>query len=104
MGKQADGANPGNTGNYITGLDNKTWNPGNVVSGRAATEDQLKQALANQTATGLKFDANVGGVQTSKLGSTESYKAKVKLLIVIIAVKNIKTFIKQDAATGNTTN
>ena len=44
MGKQADGANPANTGNYVTGLDNKTWNAGNVVSGRAATEDQLKQA------------------------------------------------------------
>ena len=44
MGKQADGANPGNTGNYVSGLDNKDWdiqNP-NMVSGRAATEDQLK--------------------------------------------------------------
>ena len=28
-------------GNYVTGLDNKTWN-GTAVSGRAATEDQLK--------------------------------------------------------------
>ena len=44
MGKQEDGANPGNTGNYVSGLDNKDWdiqNP-NMVSGRAATEDQLK--------------------------------------------------------------
>ena len=44
MGKQADGVNPGNTGNYVSGLDNKDWdiqNP-NMVSGRAATEDQLK--------------------------------------------------------------
>ena len=31
----------GVTGNYVTGLDNKTWN-GTAVSGRAATEDQLK--------------------------------------------------------------
>ena len=31
----------GMTGNYVTGLDNKTWN-GTAVSGRAATEDQLK--------------------------------------------------------------
>ena len=103
MGKQADGANPGNTGNYITGLDNKTWDPGNVVSGRAATEDQLKQALANQTATGLKFDANVGGVQTSKLGSTVIVKGEGKGADTDYSGENIKTFIKQDAATGNTT-
>ena len=103
MGKQADGANPGNTGNYITGLDNKTWDPGNVVSGRAATEDQLKQALANQTATGLKFDANVGGVQTSKLGSTVIVQGEGKAADTDYSGENIKTFIKQDAVTGNTT-
>ena len=103
MGKQADGANPGNTGNYITGLDNKTWDPGNVVSGRAATEDQLKQALANQTETGLKFDANVGGVQTSKLGSTVIVQGEGKAADSDYSGENIKTFIKQDAATGNTT-
>ena len=103
MGKQADGANPGNTGNYITGLDNKTWDPGNVVSGRAATEDQLKQALANQTATGLKFDANVGGVKTNKLGSTVIVKGEGKAADTDYSGENIKTFIKQDAVTGNTT-
>ena len=44
MGKQEDGANPGNTGNYVTGLDNTAWDIQNpsMVSGRAATEDQLK--------------------------------------------------------------
>ena len=46
VGKQevtkADGTKE--TGNYVTGLDNKTWNPNDpkAVSGRAATEDQLK--------------------------------------------------------------
>ena len=41
MGSQTSG---GTTGNYATGLDNKTWNVTNptAVSGRAATEDQLK--------------------------------------------------------------
>ena len=29
------------TGNYITNLDNRTWDPTNIVEGRAATEDQL---------------------------------------------------------------
>ena len=38
IGTQVSG---GVTGNYVTGLDNKTWN-GTAVSGRAATEDQLK--------------------------------------------------------------
>ena len=103
MGKQSDGATPGNTGNYITGLDNKTWNAGNVVSGRAATEDQLKQALAGQTDTGLKFNANVGGVQTNKLGSTVTVQGEGKAADTDYSGDNIKTFIKQDAATGNTT-
>ena len=41
MGSQTSG---GTTGNYVTGLDNKTWNiqNPNIVSGRGATEDQLK--------------------------------------------------------------
>ena len=103
MGKQSDGATPANTGNYVTGLDNKTWNAGNVVSGRAATEDQLKQALAGQTDTGLKFNANVGGVQTNKLGSTITVQGEGKAADTDYSGDNIKTFIKQDAATGNTT-
>ncbi|MCB6805033.1 YadA-like family protein [Veillonella parvula] len=103
MGKQSDGANPANTGNYITGLDNKTWDAGNVVSGRAATEDQLKQALAGQTDTGLKFNANVGGVQTNKLGSTITVQGEGNAADTDYSGDNIKTFIKQDAATGNTT-
>ena len=31
-------------GSFVTGLSNKTWTPGNYVTGRAATEDQLEQA------------------------------------------------------------
>ncbi|MDU2854292.1 MAG: adhesin, partial [Veillonella sp.] len=44
MGKQSDGVTPANTGNYVTGLDNKAWSIDNptIASGRAATEDQLK--------------------------------------------------------------
>ena len=102
MGKQADGATPANTGNYVTGLDNKTWDAGKVVSGRAATEDQLKQALAGQTDTGLKFNANVGGVQTNKLGSTITVKGEGKADDADYSGENIKTFINQDND-GNTT-
>ena len=46
MGGQtvANAAGANETGNYVTGLDNKTWNIQNlnIVSGRGATEDQLK--------------------------------------------------------------
>ena len=102
MGKQSDGATPANTGNYVTGLDNKTWDAGKVVSGRAATEDQLKQALAGQTDTGLKFNANVGGVQTNKLGSTITVQGEGKADDADYSGENIKTFINQDND-GNTT-
>ena len=102
MGKQSDGATPANTGNYVTGLDNKTWDVGKVVSGRAATEDQLKQALAGQTDTGLKFNANVGGVKTNKLGSTITVQGEGKADDADYSGENIKTFINQDND-GNTT-
>ena len=46
MGSQtvANAAGANESGNYVTGLDNKTWNiqNPNIVSGRGATEDQLK--------------------------------------------------------------
>ena len=32
------------SGTIVTGLSNTTWTPGNYVSGRAATEDELEQA------------------------------------------------------------
>lgn len=32
------------SGNFVTGLSNRTWTPGNYMTGRAATEDQLEQA------------------------------------------------------------
>ena len=90
------------TGNYVTGLDNKTWNPDKIVSGRAATEDQVKDAIATQTAMGLKFDANVGGVKTNKLGSTVLVKGEGTAADNDYSGENIKTFITQDND-GNTT-
>ena len=57
MGSQTSG---GTTGNYVTGLDNRTWNVTNptAVSGRAATEDQLKtvtEAINNQSAAATDY-------------------------------------------------
>ena len=97
---KADGTKE--TGNYVTGLDNKTWDADNIVTGRAATEDQLKDALANQSNAGLKFDANVGGTKTNKLGSTVIVKGEGTDADANYSGENIKTFIDQDA-TGNTT-
>ena len=98
---KADGTKE--TGNYVTGLDNKTWDADNIVTGRAATEDQLKNALANQSNAGLKFDANVGGTKTNKLGSTVIVKGEGNEADANYSGENIKTFIKQDNTTGNTT-
>ena len=104
MGGQTvtNAAGDNETGNYVTGLDNKTWNPDKIVSGRAATEDQVKDAIAAQTATGLKFDANVGGVQTNKLGSKITIKGEGTGSDNDYSGENLKTFITQDPA-GNTT-
>ena len=167
MGGQtvANAAGANETGNYVTGLDNKTWNiqNPNVVSGRGATEDQLKVVSdevkkqganatdyrlvqnassadgsytvdtngdidltvedknhAGQKETvklkdiasksklddvinkGLQFDANVGGVQTNKLGSKITVKGEGTAADTDYSGENLKTFITQDPA-GNTT-
>lgn len=69
------------TGDYLTGLDNTTWN-GNPVSGRAATEDQLKQvsdSLSDGTKAtggfGLTADSGDASVKQS-LGNTIKITAK----------------------------
>ena len=104
VGKQevtkADGTKE--TGNYVTGLDNKTWDADNIVTGRAATEDQLKEALSSQANAGLKFDANVGGVKTNTLGSTVIIKGEGTDVDANYSGENIRTFIEQDKS-GNTT-
>ncbi|WP_415944166.1 ESPR-type extended signal peptide-containing protein [Megasphaera elsdenii] len=41
------------TNTYLTGLTNKTWDPNNITSGRAATEDQL-QTMSNTVNAGWK--------------------------------------------------
>ena len=97
---KADGTKE--TGNYVTGLDNKTWDADNIVTGRAATEDQLKEALSSQANAGLKFDANVGGTKTNKLGSTVIVKGEGTAADAKYSGENIKTFIDQDKS-GNTT-
>ena len=51
---------------------------------------------------GLQFDANVGGVQTNKLGSKITVKGEGTAADTDYSGENLKTFITQDPA-GNTT-
>ncbi|MCA4789936.1 YadA-like family protein, partial [Acinetobacter towneri] len=46
----------------VNGLTNTTWNPGDIVSGQAATEDQLKQVADNaaQAAAAAKSTVTAG--------------------------------------------
>ncbi|MDU3564757.1 MAG: YadA-like family protein [Veillonella sp.] len=72
------------TNKYVTGLGNTTWD-GNAVSGRAATEDQLKavaDAAASQTwqITADKDEAT-SGIQTgTKKDAKVGKDAKVKMI------------------------
>ena len=77
------------TNNHVTGLANTTWD-GNAVSGRAATEDQLKvvaDAAANQTwqITADK-DAATSGKQT---GTKTNAKVGKDAKVTMIAGENI---------------
>ena len=62
----------GSTGT-VTGLTNKAWDPNNITSGRAATEDQIKSAVAN-----AGWDAAVGsegsGVNSTPTATAEKIK------------------------------
>ena len=55
-------------GGYVTGLENKTWDLKNptIVSGRAATEDQLK-AVSDGFNNTVKLTGNTGVTGTQKL-------------------------------------
>ena len=103
----------------VTGLTNKTWDPNNIASGRAATEDQVKSAVENAgwnatigtegsginstptaTAEKVKNDETVtfkagNNMMVSQAGKTISYAVNPEL-------KDMKSATFKDAA-GNTT-
>ena len=103
----------------VTGLTNKTWDPNNIASGRAATEDQVKSAVENagwnatigtegsginSTPTAIaekvKTDETVtfkagNNMMVSQAGKTISYAVNSEL-------KDMKSATFKDAA-GNTT-
>ena len=103
----------------VTGLTNKTWDPNNIASGRAATEDQVKSAIENAgwnatigtegsginstptaTAEKVKTDETVtfkagNNMMVSQAGKIISYAVNPEL-------KDMKSATFKDAA-GNTT-
>ena len=103
----------------VTGLTNKTWDPNNIASGRAATEDQVKSAVENAgwnatigtegsginstptaTAEKVKTDETVtfkagNNMMVSQAGKIISYAVNPEL-------KDMKSATFKDAA-GNTT-
>ena len=103
----------------VTGLTNKTWDPNNIASGRAATEDQVKSAVESAgwnatigtegsginstptaTAEKVKTDETVtfkagNNMMVSQAGKTISYAVNPEL-------KDMKSATFKDAA-GNTT-
>ena len=103
----------------VTGLTNKTWDPNNITSGRAATEDQVKSAVENAgwnatigtegsginstptaAAEKVKTDETVtfkagNNMMVSQVGKTISYAVNPEL-------KDMKSATFKDAA-GNTT-
>ena len=75
----------GSTGT-VTGLTNKTWTPGSIVSGRAATEDQLKSAVAD---SGWKAAVDKEGSGQSTVVGTSPEKIKAEETVTFKAGNNM---------------
>ncbi|MBF1729438.1 MAG: YadA-like family protein, partial [Veillonella sp.] len=75
----------GSTGT-VTGLTNKTWTPGSIVSGRAATEDQLKEAVAD---SGWKAAVDKEGSGQSTVVGTSPEKIKAEETVTFKAGNNM---------------
>ena len=95
---------------YVTGLENKDWDPNNITSGRAATEDQLQKShksLDNKitnlgdeiTKKGMNFAGNTGEFHRD-LGQKVTIKGEGKESDDKYSGENIKTVADQD---GNVT-
>ena len=78
-------------------------NGGQLHDAKNELNNNITNAKTDLINTGLKFDANVGGVKTNKLGSTVTIQGEGTAADADYSGENLKTFIKQDAATGNTT-
>ena len=85
LGKQTDGNDTTKSGDYLTGLDNTTWKVGETkaVTGRAATEDQLKSVSdvvnTNQTNIANNITAIGKGLNFSASNKVDGSYKKVKM-------------------------
>lgn len=79
LGSQAGGGANSGTGFYITGLQNTNWDANSIVSGRAATEDQLQKAI-NEIQTGTLASDNyvTGGAATDDTDNPGQLKVTLK--------------------------
>ena len=89
-------------GTHVTNVAYATGNDGSEAVNVDYLTDKIKDSSDALINKGLKFDANVGGVQTNKLGSTVTIKGEGTAADANYSGENIKTFIEQDTA-GNTT-
>ena len=89
-------------GTHVTNVAYATGNDGSEAVNVDYLTDKIKDSSDALINKGLKFDANVGGVQTNKLGSTVTVKGEGTAADANYSGENIKTFIEQDTA-GNTT-
>ena len=91
---------------YVTGLENKDWDPDNITSGRAATEDQLQKShksLDNKinnigdeiTKKGMDFAGNTGEFHRN-LGQKVTIKGEGTESDDKYPGENIKTVADQD--------
>ena len=91
---------------YVTGLENKDWDPDNITSGRAATEDQLQKShksLDNKinnlgdeiTKKGMDFAGNTGEFHRD-LGQKVTIKGEGTEADNKYSGENIKTVADQD--------
>ena len=90
-------------GTHVTNVAYATGNDGSEAVNVDYLTDKIKDSSDALINKGLKFDANVGGVQTNKLGSTITVQGEGTEADANYSGENIKTFIKQDTTTGNTT-
>lgn len=88
------GATLGKSGadTYLTGLTNKTWDPNNITSGRAATEDQL-QTVSNTVNSGWK--AQINGTDVKSVTPTDN-------ILNFVAGDNISLFSGNDIKIATT--
>ena len=104
-GKKSDGstADQPQTGNYITGLDNKSWDKDNVVENRAATEGQLKDAIhqiSGKTQGGFGLADEQGSTVKQDLGGTIAVKGDGKNIETKVNGDALEVSLKKDVDLG----